>query len=833
MATSSMDKGLYAAPLGLMDSPSMGPEIEIEIEDPEEVRIGIGGLEIDLKPVKDTAEEFDANLAEFMDDSELQSLGEELIEDFGKDVNDRKDWMQTYVDGLKLLGLKYEDRTEPWQGACGVFHPMLTESVVRFQSEGITETFPAAGPVKTVILGKEDPEVEEAAARVREDMNYQLTDVMYEYRPEHEKMLWNLPIAGSAFKKVYYDPSKGRQMAVFIPAEDIVVPYGASNLETAERVTHVMRKTKNEVTKLIEAGFYMDVDLGDPTYELDDIEKQKAEETGMSAIQDDRYRILEMHVDLDLAGFEDKDKKGRETGIALPYVVTVEKGTRKILAIRRNWYEDDILKLKRQHFVHYQYIPGFGFYGYGLIHLIGGYAKSATMLIRQLVDAGTLSNLPGGLKSRGLRIKGDDTPIQPGEFRDVDVPSGSIRDNILPLPYKEPSQVLYSLFDRIVQEGRSFASSGDMSVSDMSANAPVGTTLAILERTLKVMGAVQARMHFTMKQEFKLLKVIIADYTPDEYDYEPVDGSRRAKKADYDLVDVIPVSDPNASTMAQKVVQYQAVLQLAQSAPQLYNLPLLHRQMIEVLGIKNAAKLVPIEDDATPTDPVQENQNLLTMKPVKAFIEQDHEAHIAAHMSMAQNPKIVQLMQMNPQMQAIQAAIMAHVNEHLALGYRREIEQQLGMSLPTEEQGKNMPPEIAAQVAQMTAQASNMLLQRDQQQAQQQQAQQQMQDPVVQMQMQELQLKMEELKLKQQKQQMDAIEKAKRLEIEQSRIASQKEIAAMQVGATAAAAKDKLARQTEIEGARMGIDAAKHRAQMAVQQAQRAAQKTPSNPKKE
>jgi hypothetical protein len=594
-----------------------------------------------------------------------------------------------------------------------------------------------------------------------------------------------------------------------------------------------MRKTKNEVTKLMEAGFYMDVDLGDPTHDLDDIEKQKAEEMGMSAIQDDRYRFLEMHVDLDLAGYEDEDKKGRLTGVALPYVVTVEKGTRKIVAIRRNWYEEDILKLKRQHFVHYQYIPGFGFYGYGLIHLIGGYAKSATMLIRQLVDAGTLSNLPGGLKSRGLRIKGDDTPIQPGEFRDVDVPSGSIRDNILPLPYKEPSQTLYTLFNQIVQEGRSFASSGDMKVSDMSSQAPVGTTLAILERTLKVMGAVQARMHFTMKQEFKLLKVIIADYTPDEYDYEPVDGSRKAKKSDYDLVDVIPVSDPNASTMAQKVVQYQAVLQLAQSAPQLYNLPLLHRQMIEVLGIKNAAKLVPIEDDATPTDPVQENQNMLTGKPVKAFIEQDHEAHIAAHMSMAQNPKIVQLMQMNPQMQAIQAAIMAHVNEHLALGYRMQIEQQLGMPLPTEEQTKAMPPEMAAQVAQMAAQASNMLLQRDQQQAQQQQAQQQMQDPVVQMQMQELQLKQQDLQLKAQKQQMDAVEKAKRLEIEQSRIASQKEIAAMQVGATAAAAKDKLARQTEIEGARMGMDAAKHRAQMAVQQAQRAAQKTPSKPKKE
>jgi len=833
MATSSMDKGLYAAPLGLAEMED-GPELEIDIEDPEEVTIGMGGLEINLKPEEETDEDFDANLAEYMDDSDLQSLGEDLIEEFGKDINDRKDWMQTYVDGLKLLGLKYEERTEPWQGACGVFHPMLTESVVRFQSEGITETFPAAGPVKTVILGKDTPEMEEAAARVREDMNYQLTDVMYEYRPEHEKMLWNLPIAGSAFKKVYYDPSKGRQMAVFIPAEDIVVPYGASNLETAERVTHVMRKTKNEVAKLIEAGFYMDVELGDPTYELDDIEKQKAEETGMSAIQDDRYRFLEMHVDLDLPGYEDVDKKKRLTGIALPYVVTVEKGTRKVVAIRRNWYEGDRLHLKRQHFVHYQYIPGFGFYGYGLIHLIGGYAKSATMLIRQLVDAGTLSNLPGGLKSRGLRIKGDDTPIQPGEFRDVDVPSGSIRDNILPLPYKEPSQVLYMLFDRIVQEGRSFASSGDMQVSDMSAQAPVGTTLAILERTLKVMGAVQARMHFTMKQEFKLLKVIIADYTPEEYAYEPEEGSRKARKADYDLVDVIPVSDPNASTMAQKVVQYQAVLQLAQSAPQLYNLPLLHRQMIEVLGVKNAAKLVPIEDDQTPTDPVQENQNLLTMKPVKAFIEQNHEAHIQAHMAAIQNPKIQQMMQMNPQAQAIMAAALAHVNEHMAFEYRKQIEMAIGMPLPTEDQNKNIPPDIADKIAMMVAQASQQLTQKAQQEAQQQQAQQQMQDPVIQMQQQELQLKGQELQLKAQKQKVEAAEKADRLRIEESRIAAQKEIAAMQVAATAAAARDKLDRQSEMEGVRMGMDAAKHRTQMAVQQAQRTAQnKQSSKPKRE
>ena len=831
MATSSMDKSLYQAPMGLSDLAGQ-PDLEIEIEDPESVNIGMGDIEIDLKPQRETSDDFDANLAEYMDEGDLDSLGHDLVEDFGKDIMDRKDWIKTYVDGLKLLGLQYEDRTEPWQGACGVFHPMLTESVVRFQSEAMMETFPAMGPVKTQIVGAVDLLREEAAARVREDMNYQLTEVMIEYRPEHEKMLWSLPLAGSAFKKVYYDPSKGRQVAVFIPAEDIVVPYGASNLESAERVTHVMRKTQNEVKKLQQDGFYLDVELGEPTHELDDIEKQKAEESGMSALNDDRFRFLEMHVDLDLSGFEHTDKKGKETGIALPYVVTIEKGTRKILAIRRNWYEDDELHTKRQHFVHYQYIPGFGFYGYGLIHLIGGYAKSATMLIRQLVDAGTLSNLPGGLKSRGLRIKGDDTPIQPGEFRDVDVPSGSIRDNILPLPYKEPSQVLFALFQNIVQEGRAFASSGDMNVSDMSTNAPVGTTLALLERTLKVMTAVQARLHYTMKQEFRLLKTIIADYTPEEYDYEPEEAGRKAKKSDYDSTDVIPVSDPNAATMAQKIVQYQAVLQLAQSAPQLYNLPLLHRQMIEVLGIKNASKLVPVEDDQVPTDPVQENQNLLIMKPVKAFIEQNHEAHIQAHMAAIQNPKIMQLMQMNPQAQAIQAAAMAHINEHIAFEYRKQVEMAIGTPLPTEEQNKQVSPELADRIAMLTAKASQQLTQQAQQQAQQQQNQQQMQDPIVQMQMQELQIKQGELQLKQQKQQIDAAAKADQLEIEKERIAAQKEIAAMQVAANAAAKKDQISRQQETEGARMGIDIAKHRAQMAVQQAQRSAQQKQQQPKK-
>jgi len=830
MATSSMDKGLYAAPLGIEEE--MDAPIEIEIEDPESVSIGIGDLQITMEPEEENSDTFDANLAEYMDTSDLQSLSSDLIDDFEKDTRDRRDWMQTYVEGLKLLGLRYEERTEPWQGACGVFHPMLTESVVRFQSEGITETFPAMGPVKTKIIGKETPETEEAAQRVQEDMNYQLTEVMTEYRPEHEKLLWSLPITGSAFKKVYYDPSKGRQMAVFIPAEDLVVPYGARDIESSERVTHVMRKTKNEVLKLQESGFYLDEDLGEPSYELDDVEKQKSEESGMSAIQDDRYRILEMHVDIDLEGFEHKNDKGEKTGIALPYVVTVEKQSGQILSIRRNWYEGDELHIKRQHFVHYQYIPGDGFYGYGLIHLIGGYAKSATMLIRQLVDAGTLSNLPGGLKSRGLRIKGDDTPIQPGEFRDVDVPSGSIRDNILPLPYKEPSQVLFALFQNIVEEGRSFANGGDMNVSDMSAQAPVGTTLAILERTLKVMGAVQSRMHFSMKQEFKLLKVIIADYAPEDYDYEPEEGSRAARKSDYDSTDVIPVSDPNASTMAQKIVQYQAVLQLAQGAPQLYDLPLLHRQMIEVLGVKNAHKLVKIEDDQVPTDPVQENQNILTGKSIKAFVEQNHEAHIKVHMMAMQDPKIAQIVAQNPQAQMIQAAMLAHINEHTGFQYRLEIEKRMGMALPTEDQNKQVPKEMADHLAIMASEAAQQLFQQNSQQAKQQQAQQQMQDPIVQMQMQELQIKQGELQLKQQKQQIDAAAKADQIRIEESRIEAQKEIAAMQVSAKAAESKDRLNKQMELDGSRLGVEIAKHKSQMAMQAAQRSAQQLPNKPKK-
>lgn len=641
MAT-NMDKALYQAPLGMTEVDEAAPPIEIEIEDPESVGIKIGDLEIDIEPGVDE-DEFNKNLAEDMDDSVLTTMASELIADYEDDLASRKDWIQTYVDGLELLGMKIEERSEPWEGACGVYHPLLSEALVKFQAETMMSMFPAAGPVKTQIIGKETVEKKDAAIRVQDDMNYQLTDVMKEYRPEHERMLWGLGLSGNAFKKVYFDPHLDRQVSLFVPAEDIVVPYGASNLESAERVTHVMRKTENELRRLQVAGFYRDVDIGDPVDVLDEVEKKIAEKMGFRATSDSRYKVLEMHVDYDLPGYEHEDDDGNPTGIALPYVITIEKGTNTVLAVRRNWEPDDETYQKRQHFVHYGYVPGFGFYYFGLIHLVGAFAKSGTSLIRQLVDAGTLSNLPGGFKTRGLRVKGDDTPIAPGEFRDVDVPSGTMRDNIMPLPYKEPSQVLMGLLGQIVEEGRRFANTADLQISDMSANSPVGTTLAILERTLKVMSAVQARIHYSMKQELGLLKEIIAAYTPDDYNYEPTEGDRKAKKSDYNNVEVIPVSDPNASTMAQKIVQYQAVMQLAQQTPQIYNMPLLHRQMLEVMGIKNAQKLIPMDDDQKPTDPVTENQNVLMMKPVKAFSYQDHQAHIAVHTAAMQDPKIIAL----------------------------------------------------------------------------------------------------------------------------------------------------------------------------------------------
>jgi hypothetical protein len=765
-------KSLSQAPMGL-DNEVMDiePDIEIEIEDPERVEIGVGGLEIVIEPGKDGSEDFNANIAEEMDEDDLVSLAGDLLGEFEEDVSSRKDYMQTYVDGLDLLGMKLEDRTEPWPGACGVYHPLLSEALVKFQAETIMETFPASGPVKTQIIGKETPEKVEAAARVKDDMNYQLTEKMVEYRPEHERMLWGLGLSGNAFKKVYFDPSLDRQVSIYVPTEDVVVPYGASNLETAERVTHAMRKTPNDLRKLQVAGFYRDVELGDPQDTLDEVEKKIAEKMGFRATADDRFKVLEMQVDLDLKGYEDKDKDGEETGIALPYIVTIEKQTQTILAIRRNWNEDDPNKIKRNHFVHYPYIPGFGFYAFGLIHLIGAFAKSGTSIIRQLVDCGTLSNLPGGFKTKGLRVKGDDTPIAPAEFRDVDVASGTIKDNIMTLPYKEPSQVLYSLLGTIVEEGRRFASAADLKVSDMSAQSPVGTTLAILERTLKVMSAVQARIHYAMKQEFKLLKAIIRDYTDDEYSYQPDSAHPRIKRSDYDMVEVIPVSDPNAATMSQKVVQYQAVLQLAQGAPQIYDMPLLHRQMLEVLGIRNADKLIPSTDTQKPKDPISENMDVLSGKPLKAFIYQDQDAHITTHTSFLQDPMTAQIIGQNPMAQQIGAALQAHIAEHYGFKYRQMIEQKLGAPLPDRDQ--DIPQDYEVAISRLVAQAAQQLTIQNQAQAAQQEAQQQAQDPIIQMQQAELQLKAQEVQRKAQKDQVDAELKAVQLGIEKERISAQ------------------------------------------------------------
>jgi len=750
----SIDKSLYAAPQGLAAEP-----IEVEIVDPEQMHISGPGFEMHME--KHTPA-FDANLAEEMDERDLMSLGYELLGDIDEDIQSRKEWLDTYVKGLQLMGLKYEERSEPWPGACGVYHPLLMEAAVKFQAEMIMETFPAAGPVRTKIVGKETPDKKAAATRVQEDMNYELTEVMQEYRPEHERLLLTVALSGNAFKKIYFDPAINRQVAPMIPAEDVIVPYGAANLESAERITHRMRKTKNELRKLQVAGFYRDVDLGDPVRVLDEVEKRKAEQQGFSASMDDRFQILEVHCNLDLPEYEDRD------GIKLPYVVTIEKGTATVLAIRRNWLEEDKLKLRRQHFVHYGYIPGFGFYYFGLIHLIGGHTKAATSLLRQLVDAGTLSNLPGGLKAKGMRVKGDDTPIAPGEFRDVDLPSGAIRDNILPLPYKEPSQVLMALMDKIVADGRQFAASAELNVSDMSAQAPVGTTLAILERVMKVISAVQARIHYAMKQEFKLLAAIIRDNTPEDYDYEPEVGDRGAKQSDYDCCDVLPVSDPNASTMAQRVVQYQAVMQLAQQAPQIYDLPFLHRQMIEVLGIKNAAKIIPLAEDMKPMDPVSENMAIMNGKPVKAFMYQDHASHLGVHMAAMQDPMIMQVVGQNPKAQEIMAAGAAHVMEHVAMKYRQEIEKQLGVPLPpppeAAQAGKTdgdddlgyLPPQAESELSSLLAQAAQKLLSQNQQAAQQQQAQQQQQDPLIQMQQQELQIKQQQVQVAMQEVQIKA-----------------------------------------------------------------------------
>ena len=814
-----IDKGLYEAPKGMEELGEQETAIEIEIEDPEEVNIKIGDMEINIDPDRMPEDEFSANLAEELPEQYLAELSSTLLSDFSNDINSRKDWLETYVDGLELLGLKIEQRSEPWEGACAVYHPLLSEALVKFQAETMMETFPAAGPVKTSIIGKETPECLEAAARVQENMNYQLMDKMPEYRPEHERMLWGLGLAGNAFKKVYYDPALERQVSVFVTAEDMVVPYGASNLETAERVTHVMRKTKQELHNLQQMGFYRDIELGDPGYDLDEVEKKIAEQMGFDATNDDRYKILEMNVDLDLEGYEDEDD-GEKTGIALPYVVTIDKGTTEILAIRRNWKQEDKQKARRQHFVHYGYIPGFGFYCFGLIHLVGGFAKSGTMLLRQLVDAGTLSNLPGGFKARGLRIKGDDTPIGPAEWRDVDTPSGTIRDNLMPLPYKEPSQVLSQLMDKIVSEGRRFASASDMKVSDMSSNSPVGSTLAILERTLKVMSAVNARIYYSMKKEFSLLKDIIRDYTDPDYQYDPSTGTPGAKQEDYNKVNLVPVADPNAATMAQKVVQYQAVMQLAQSNPDIYDLPVLNRQMLEVLGVKNIDKLIPDKEDVKEANPVTENMNLINGKPVKAFIYQDQEAHITTHMAFINDPKIREMIGQSTKANAIIAAMEAHVAEHIAFEYRRQIEEQLGVPLPAPDEV--LPEDVEVELSRLVARAGEQLLQKDQAEFQQEQAQQQQQDPLVQMQQAELQIKQQEAQVKAQKTMADIeLDKAKLefdkykmesgferdLMLEKARIDSQQAIVGAKIGAEAQMEQANNQVKQVIKGAELGANA--------------------------
>jgi hypothetical protein len=824
----AIDKALYQAPQGIGQLTGDEEPIEIQIEDPESVNIRVGNTEIVMEKEVDE-DDFSKNLAEDMDEGELQLLAGDLISDYDTDISSRKDWIQTYVDGLELLGLKIEERMEPWPGACGVYHPLLAEAVVKFQAETMMETFPAMGPVKTQIIGKETPEKKKAAERVRDDMNYQLTDVMKEYRPEHERMLWGLGLAGNAFKKIYFDPALNRQVAMYVPAEDVVVPYGASSLESAERVTHVMRKTTNDVRRLQHEGFYRDIDLGEPTRTMDEVEKKIAEKLGFRATEDNRFKLLEMQVELDLPGYEHKDDDDKETGIALPYIVTMEKGTSTILAIRRNWNPDDETYQKRAHFVHYPYIPGFGFYAFGLIHLIGAYAKSGTSILRQLVDAGTLANLPGGFKTRGLRTKGDDTPISPGEFRDVDVPSGTIKDNLMTLPYKEPSQTLMALLEQIIEEGRRFAGSAQLETSDMSAQAPVGTTLAILERTLKMMSAVQARVHYAMKQEFKLLKDIIRDYTPEEYSYEPSEGDRKAKQSDYDMVEVIPVSDPNAATMAQKVVQYQAALQLAQGAPQLYDLPLLHRQMLEVLGIKNYQKLVPIEDEMKPRDPVTENQNILKNKPVKAFIYQDHKAHIAVHMAAVQDPHIMELIGKDQQLaQKVSAAMSAHIAEHLGMEYRKELEQRMGMTLPAYEDDQDevmMSPEMEVQVSQKAAMAAQQMLQQNQQQAQQKKNQDMAQDPLIMLQKQELDIKAQDLQRKAKKDNDDLQAKMAQLQVEVQRLTAQHALEQQKIdmqheadGAKAAlkilSEQNQRDTQQEQMGHSAGVDLMKHREQL-------------------
>jgi len=790
-----IDKGIYQTSEATAPIKEANEDVQVEIvADDIEDAVEMADAVIDSLKKND----FSKNLAETIDDDTLNYLSSELLNSYEGDLNSRSEWERTYKDGLELLGLKFEERTEPWDGACGVYHPILTEAIVKFQAESITETFPATGPVKTQIIGKLTEEKEQAAKRIKDDMNYRLVEEMPEYRQEHERMLWNLPIAGSAFKKVYFDPSLDRQVAMFIPAEDLVVSYGASDLTTAERCTHRMRKTENELLKLQNSGFYKDIDLDEPSNERDDLLKEKDKLVGIDGSKDERYTLLEMHVEINIPEAKDGD-------LPLPYVITLLKDTGEILSIYRNWEESDESKRKREHFVHYNYIPGFGFYGFGLVHLIGSHAKSATSLIRQLVDAGTLSNLPGGLKSRGLRIKGDETPIAPGEWRDVDVPGGSIKENLLPLPYKEPSPTLYNLLNTIVEEGRRFAAVNELKISDSSANAPVGTTLALLERSLKVMSAVQARIHASMKTEFKLLKNIIRDSGSIAYPYE-VEPSRIVKTKDYEFVEVLPVSDPNATTLSQRVVQYQSVMQLAQQNPDLYDMVELNKEILKVLGLKNIDKLVPSAKEQKPADPVTENMNILMSKPVKVFAYQDHEADITAHLNAMKDPKIAMLIGQNPKASLIMNALHAHVAEHTAYAYRNEIEKLTGAPLPDPD--KALPAEVEFNLAGVISKASDKLLQKNQAQQAQQQAQQKAQDPVLQIQKEELGLKSKELDLKKQIHEdtmnVRRMEQETKKELESQRLASQERTEGAKLGAKITMDNKKATLQQGLEGAKLG-----------------------------
>ena len=802
--------------------PQQEESVEIDIVNPESVSVNTpdGGVLIDFDPNGGMGggDDHNENLADLMEEKDLRGIASDLVGAFEADRDSRSDWENTYINGLDLLGLKNEDRTEPWDGACGVFHPVLTEAVIRFQAQAIQEIFPAAGPVKTSVMGQVTDEKSQQAARVRDYLNYLLTEKMTEYRSETEKMLFSLPLAGSAFRKVYYDPNMGRPCSMFVPAEDFVVSYGASDLVTCERATHIMKRTSNEVRKLQVSGFYSDIDLPDPSPDTGEIERKYNQLTGGSANYefDNRHTILEVQAEMDLVGFEDTEN-GEPTGIALPYVVSIDKSSRQILSIRRNWYEDDPIKMKREHFVHYQYLPGIGFYGFGLIHMIGGLAKSATSILRQLVDAGTLSNLPGGLKSRGLRIKGDDTPIMPGEFRDVDVPGGAIRDNITFLPYKEPSNVLYQLLGDIVTEGRRFASAGDVKAADMNAEAPVGTTLAILERSMKVMSAVQARLHASMRKELRILSGIVRDFGPSEYPYDIKNGELVAEDFD-DRVDIIPVSDPNAGTMAQRIMQYQAALQIAVQAPQMYDMPLLHRQMLEVLGIRDADKIVPLEDEIPITDPVTENMNIINGEPVKAFIFQDHEAHIQTHTALIQDPKIMEIMSQSPTAKASEAAMASHISEHVAFAYRAKIEKELGVPLPGP--NEKLPEDIELRLSRLVAPAAAQLTGKDQREAQMQKQMEESEDPIIQMQQQELQIKQQQAQAKAQsdmaKIQLDLQKAMDKSGLEKEKLATQERIETAKLGARIAAdnSRDQLetkriASKEQVEGAKLGREIAK------------------------